>query len=200
MLLFHNTIENFTFISSYAENGSGQVGVFERSNNNDEGDNQLLCAIELLFFFFVLLSLHPTLFLFLSLTLFLHLLILFSSPSSYLSTSLLSPLLSLSSLSPSLPPSLPPSIPLLTLPLTSPSLSPLLILPPLPSHPNLPSLLPSLSDSSPSPVWVNTVTLSAGKHSAPGDRFGYSIASRESDEVVLIGKYCETRNALHVRY
>ena len=36
--LYHY-VENFTFISSYAENGSGQVGVFERSSGtNNEGE------------------------------------------------------------------------------------------------------------------------------------------------------------------
>ena len=38
-------------------------------------------------------------------------------------------------------------------------------------------------------TWVNTVRLTAGKGSYPGDRFGYSIATRVKDNSVLIGKY-----------
>ena len=34
---------------------------------------------------------------------------------------------------------------------------------------------------------MNTVNLSAGKNKFPGDRFGFSIASREKDDVILIG-------------
>ena len=84
-----------------------------------------------------------------------------------------------------LPPtlSLPPSFSL-----TFPPLLPLLY--PLPlQNSHFTSFHHSYLDPS-APVWVNTVILSGGKHSAPGDRFGYSIASRESDEVILIGKYC----------
>lgn len=47
----------------------------------------------------------------------------------------------------------------------------------------------ALTDSVEGPTnsWVNTVNLSAGKNKFPGDRFGYSIASREKDDVILIG-------------
>ena len=40
-------------------------------------------------------------------------------------------------------------------------------------------------------VWVNTVRLTAAKNGFPGDRFGISIATREKDNTVLIGKMCE---------
>ena len=36
--------------------------------------------------------------------------------------------------------------------------------------------------------WINTVKLSASSQSRPGDQFGYSISSRDSDRLILIGK------------
>jgi hypothetical protein len=39
--------------------------------------------------------------------------------------------------------------------------------------------------------WENTVILTAGNYSYPGDQYGYSITTRDNDTLLLIGLYTD---------